>query len=191
MSQDPHAHFLRQIETGTVVFQLIHDAEALLVMPEAFRQQRVQRSFSDMPVGRVAKIVPESDGFRQIFVQAEGTGQGPCNLGNLKRMGKPGPVMIPFRGKKNLRFEFQPAKRFAMDDTIPIPLKGSPQIAGSLLPGTACRFGRMGRIRGQQEVFLLLKPLAYVHTVALLSAARKTPNNYIQHPEENSCFAHP
>ena len=50
------------------------------------------------------QIVTKRNHFNKIFINPDGTGDGPCYLRHFKRMGKPGSVMIPQRGKKNLRF---------------------------------------------------------------------------------------
>jgi hypothetical protein len=62
--------------------------------------------------------------------------------------------MVAFGRKKNLRFEFQSAKSFAVNDPVPVPLEIRPQVAGlfrSVAPGA---FSGAGCIRRQQEELL-------------------------------------
>jgi hypothetical protein len=166
-------------------------------MPEAVRHQFVERTLTDMTEGSMAQIVPESDGFGQILIQAETARQRAGHLGNLQRMGEAGAVMIPFRGKKDLRFEFQAAEGFAMDNTIPVPLEGGAQIAGLHGPLPPGGFGGVSRVRRKKEIFLLLKTLPNGQENHLLSAEAGCEGLkrmiipavrifYIPHPREKS-----
>ena len=141
------ADFLGQVQPCSPVFKHFHHPQALLIVPEAFRQKFIQCSLPDMAVGSMPQVVPQGDGFGQVFIQAEGTGQRPCNLGHLKRVGQAGPVMIPFRRKKNLGLEFQPAEGFAVDDPVPVPLELRPQVVRGnrrVASGGFCSVSRPG-----------------------------------------------
>ena len=132
-------------------------------MPESLRQQGVQRPLPDVAVGRVAQIMPQGDGLRQILVQPQGPGQGPGHLGNLQRVGQPGPVVIPLRGEKYLGLELQPPKGFAVDDAVPVPLEGGAHIAVRDGHSPAPALRRVGGVGRQQQIFLPLLSFAYGH----------------------------
>jgi hypothetical protein len=66
--------------------------------------------------------MPQGYGFGEIFIQAEGTGDGSRYLRDFQRMGEPGSVMIPFRGYKNLSLMHESPEGLAMGDSITIPL---------------------------------------------------------------------
>ena len=46
-----------------------------------------------------------------------------AHLRDLKRMRQPRAVMIPLRRNKDLRLALEPAKGFAVQDPVPVPLK--------------------------------------------------------------------
>ena len=79
------------------MLQFFHHPQALLVMAEAFRKERIQSALSDMPIGRVTQIMPEGDRFRQVFIQPKRARQRSCHLGNFQGVSQTRPVMIPFR----------------------------------------------------------------------------------------------
>ena len=166
MGEDSLADFLGQIKPFTAVFQKFDHAEALLVVAEAFGQQVVQCAFPDVAVGRVAQVMPEGDGFGQVFVKTQGTGQRTGNLGHLERVGQPGAVMIPLGGKKHLRFEFQAPEGFAVDDPVPVTLVFCPQVTGRHRFIAAGGFGRTGGPRRKQCFFLLFLPFTDRHRKA-------------------------
>ena len=86
----------------------------------------IQRVFADVPKGRVPQIMPQRDGFGQIFVQPQAPGQRPGHLRHLQRVGQAGAVMVAHGGKKHLRLVFQPPEALAVNDAVPIPLKIRP-----------------------------------------------------------------
>ena len=84
-----------------------------------------------MAEGRVAQIVAHGDGLRQIFVEAQGPGDGLGDAGNLQGMGHPGAVVVPLRVQKHLGLVHQPAEGLAVDHPVRIPLVAGAHI---LLP---------------------------------------------------------
>ena len=176
MPENSAADFSRQIQAVTSVFQTIHHPETLLIVAEPFRQEIVEGSLADMTERRMAQIVPQSDGFRQILVQAQSAGDGAGDLGNLQRMRQPGAVMISLGRKKNLRFKFQAAEGFAMNNPVPVPLKIRPDLAGGYgtFPPGALR--RMGCIGSQQHIFLPLGSFTDRHAGFRLPSPFATPS---------------
>ncbi len=63
-----------------------------------------------MAEGGVAKVVGQGQGFGQIFIEAHDSGDGPCHLGHLNGMGKPGAVVVALMIHKNLGFMLQAAE---------------------------------------------------------------------------------
>ena len=80
MGEDSLADFFCQIQPFTTVFKHLEHPKTLFIVTETFRQQVVQRSFSDMAVRRMPQIVSERNGFRKVFVQTERAGQRTGNL---------------------------------------------------------------------------------------------------------------
>ena len=151
-------------------------------MAEAFGQQFIQRTLSDMTVRGVTQIMPEGDGLGQVLVQTKGTGQRARHLRHLEGVRQAGTIVISFRRKKNLGLEFQTAEGFAVDNPIPVSLVFRAQVTGDdgLIP--AGSFGRTGRPGGEQGFFLLFLPFADSHRQTLLqlpfSMVKTHSNNY-------------
>jgi hypothetical protein len=90
-----------------------------------------------MAEGRMAKVMPQSNRFGKIFIQAQSPRHGSGNLADLQSMSQSGSVMITFRREKNLRLIFQPTESFTMQDTVSINLKNSPYRARIFRPLSA------------------------------------------------------
>ena len=74
---------MAEIQAAPCFFQLVHHAKALLIVVER-ACHLPQRPLSGMAEGRVAEIVTEGNGLRQILVQGERPGDGPRNAGHLQ-----------------------------------------------------------------------------------------------------------
>jgi hypothetical protein len=148
-----------KIQSLTFVFKRFNDPYTLLVMAETIREQFVEGSFADMTVWRMAQIMSQGDCFRKVFIQAERTGQRPCDLSHLQRVRQARSVMVTLRRQKNLCFEFQPAKGFAVDDPVTVALKISANIAGDNRKIPSGAIGGTGGPGCKQLRFLLLQPL--------------------------------
>ena len=94
----------------------------------------IQLSFPCMAKRSMTQIVAQSNGLRQILIQAQRTGNAPGDLGNLQGMGQAGTVMVSFWRDKHLCFMLHAAKGFAMDDTVSVPLEIRTDIAFFLFP---------------------------------------------------------
>ena len=81
--------------------------------------------------------------------------------------------MIPFRGKKNLGFVFQPAKRFAVNNPIPIPLERRPEFTFLLQSFSSPCVRRKSRPGSQHLPFKFLCSFSYIHCPAHLSEKRR------------------
>ena len=103
-------------------------------MAEAALHPVVQSPFSRVAEGGVPQVVPQGDRLGQILVEPERPRDGAGDLGNLERMGEPGAVMIPLRGKENLRFVFEAAEGLAVQDPVAVPLVSRAVSTGLLLP---------------------------------------------------------
>ena len=87
-----------------------------------------QRSFPSMPEGGMTKIVPKRDGLRKVLIKTQAARNSSCNLTDLKSVRKSCTVMVTVRGKKNLCFMLKPSEAFAVNYSVPVPLKIRSQI---------------------------------------------------------------
>lgn len=78
VAQNAVPGLLTQVQPCALPFQPFHHAQALLVVAEAAKHPMIQRVFADVPKGRVPQIMPQRDGFGQIFVQPQAPGQRPA-----------------------------------------------------------------------------------------------------------------
>ncbi len=106
-----------------VVLEHVDDAQALLVVTEAARHQRVEHAFAGVPERRVPEVVPERDRFGELLVQAQHLGDGARDLRDLERVRQAGAVVIAGRRKEHLRLVLQPAERLAVDDAVAVVLE--------------------------------------------------------------------
>ena len=163
-------------------------------MSEAAGHSLVQGVFANMAERRMAQIMPQRDGFGQIFVQPQAPGQRPGHLRHLQRVGQAGAVMVAHGGKKHLRLVFQPPEALAVNDTVPISLKIRPQIIGRNGGGASGRIcGAFGIGRKPRPLFLF-QPFPYRHPACLpssffLACEKKIyPILNIRETQESSCL---
>ncbi len=104
--------------------QHVDDAQALLVMVEAARNERAQHPLAGVAERRVAEIVTERDRLGQLLVEVQHLGDGAGDLRHLQRVRQARAVVIAARREEHLRLVLQPAKRLGVDDAIAIALEG-------------------------------------------------------------------
>jgi iron-sulfur cluster assembly accessory protein len=104
------------------VLQRRDDAQGLRVVvePAVSLQAGIQRPFAGMAERRMAEVVRQRQGFRQILVQPELPGQRAGNLRDFEGVGQPGAVMIAFVEHEYLGFVLQAAKGGGMDHPVAI-----------------------------------------------------------------------
>ncbi len=126
---DAFADFESEIEAGeagVAGFEAFDDAEAVEIMIEGFAEAlhlAAQFVFAGMGEGRVADVVDEGEGFGEVFVEAEGGGDGAGDLRNLHRMGEAVAEMIGDAGREDLRLVFETAEGAGVDDAIAVALE--------------------------------------------------------------------
>ena len=156
-----------QVQPLPVLLQNLDNPHALPVMGKSSRRKLIQDPLPRMAEGRVSDVMSQGNGLGQGLVQPEAPGNGSGNLCHLQRVGKPGPVMVPFRGQKNLRLVLHPPKCLAVQDSVPVPLVYGAHVAGLLLPVTAARVHTECRIGTQILLLPLFFPLSDVHSDSL------------------------
>jgi hypothetical protein len=94
-----------------------------VVESAGLRHRTVKGTLAGVPEGRMAEIVGKGQGFGQILVKIEGSGESPRNLGDFKRVSQPGSVVIAFVIEKHLGFLLQSAKSRRMDNAVAVALE--------------------------------------------------------------------
>jgi len=95
----------------------------------------------------MTKIVRQRDGLGEVLVQAERPCQRPRDARDLNGVRHPRPVMIAGAVEENLRLVFEPAKRAAVDDPVPVALEIEPETVLVLGMQTPARRGTILRVR--------------------------------------------
>ena len=105
-------------------FQLGDDAQRLHVVVEAAapRHAGIERALARVAEGRMAEIVRERDGLRQILVQPQRAGDGARHLRDLERVREPGTEMVALMRDEDLRLVLEPAERGRVDDPVAVAL---------------------------------------------------------------------
>jgi hypothetical protein len=85
-----------------------------------------------MAEGSMSQVMPEGNCLSYVLVEVKGSGYGPGYLRNLQRVGKPCHVVVTQGGNKDLCLMLEPAKSLAVDNPVPVTLKGSPYRTGFL-----------------------------------------------------------
>ena len=117
---------------AAVVLEHVDDAQALLVVVEPARHQRVEDALAGVAERRVPEVVAERDGLGQLLVQPQHLGDGPGDLRHLERVRQAGAVVVAGRREEHLRLVLQPAERLAVDDAIAVALKRRPDVVFGL-----------------------------------------------------------
>ena len=130
-----------------VVLEHVDDAQALLVVVEAARHQRVDDALAGVAERRVPEIVAERDRFGQLLVQPQHLGDRARDLRDLERVRQPRAVVIAGRREEDLRLVLQPAERLAVDDAVAVALKRRADIVFGLRTQAPARVGALGRLR--------------------------------------------
>jgi hypothetical protein len=160
--EDPVQHLLGQIESPAIARQHLHHPQRVLVVPEphpVLLQLLVEHLLPDVPEGRVTEVVPQPDRLGQVLVQPKRPRHRPRDEARLERVGKPGPVVVPFRRHEHLRLVLEPPERLGVNDPVPVALERRPHRAVLLRlpPPRRIRLGRQVpevlRFPGSDPVF--------------------------------------
>src|ERR1700693_4454465 len=89
---------IEAIETRIAALQAGDHRERLGIMVEAAMgsEALVERTLAGMAERRMAEVMGQRTGFRQVLVEAESARDRSGDLGDFERMGEPGAIMIAF-----------------------------------------------------------------------------------------------
>ena len=128
-------------------------------MAEFLAQAGGKSVFTCVTEGSVSQVVTQGDGFGEIFVQCQSTGDGTTDPGDLHSVGHTGTVVVTLGAEKHLGLVHQSAKCLAMDDPVSIPLVAGTDIVivGLIRGRTTCAAIRKSRLGVESAVFLPLQ----------------------------------
>ena len=143
--QDAQPHFVGQVQTHAVLFQIVHHPQALLVMTEGLAQAIGEGCLTGMTKGGVPQVMPHGNGLCQILVQSQRPGHGAGNAGHFQRVGHAGAVVVSLRAEEHLGFVHQAAECLAVDNAVVIPLEAGAHIVLHRLLLTGATGGLVGK----------------------------------------------
>ena len=171
----PHAigHLAREVEATPALLEPLHDAHALLVVPEETLtlgargvepavacHGRPQSPLPRMAEGRVAEVVPQCYGLGEIDVERKRAGDGARHLCDLERVREPRTVVVTLWCQEHLRLVREPAEALAVHDAVAVPLEAGAQAIGLLGTIASHRGVGEGRLCAERLVLLAFPHLA-------------------------------
>ncbi len=130
-------------------------------MSEPPRHNPVEDTFSRVAEGRMPQVMPKGDGLRQVLIEPQGLGDGPGDLRNLEGVSQAGSVVVSRGRKEDLSLVLQTPERLAMDDTVPIVLKGRADIILRLWVESPPGLAAQGSVRGKDLPFFFFQGFSY------------------------------
>ena len=170
---------VQAVEFGVAGLEQIDHPQALEVVLEALairadlQQAVVERVLSGMAERRVPDIVSQCDGFDQVFMQTQRSGDRAGNLRHLERVRHAGAKQVAFVVEEDLRLVDQPAKRGAVHDAIAIALERiATRRVGLGVPAAATAIRMAGKRRQQTAVADVHAQCASMASATSASSAR-------------------
>ena len=113
---------IEAVELRVAALQRRDDAQGLRVVVEAAGafEAFVERALAGMAEGRMAEIVRQRGGLRQILVEPERARERARDLHHFERVGEPRAEMVALVIDENLRLVRQAAEGGGMDDAVAI-----------------------------------------------------------------------
>jgi hypothetical protein len=143
----------RQVETTPITFEMIDDAEALLVVAKA-GEGLGQSGLTGVPERRVTEIVAKPDRLDQVLVEQQRPADGAGDLSDLESVGEAGPVVVGGGSDKDLSLVHQPPKALGVKNPIAVALERGSQVAHGFWRGSLRATAR--RACGCQQQLLAL-----------------------------------
>ena len=142
---------------GVSLLQDFNNPQALEIVLKApvISHQDIKGILSRMAEGGMPQVVGQGDGLGELFVEAQFAGDPPGDLCHLQGVCKAGPVIVPLVVDKDLCLILQPPKGGAVDNAVPIPLKGRSIVLEFLRIPSPFGLGAMGGIRGEIGAFIV------------------------------------
>ncbi len=129
MRADPLERLVRQIEPAPLALDLRQHPDAVLGVVEAgiavvAPVGLIKRPLAGMAEGRVADVVAEGDGLREVLVEPEGLGDSARDLRDLEGVAEARAKVVLARRDEDLRLVREAPERAAeVDDPVAVALE--------------------------------------------------------------------
>jgi len=132
-------HFKGEVEPFALFFDGGENTNTVGRVSESLVEFSLDDTFPCMAKGGMSNIVAKGNGFGEVFIETEGTGNGSGDLGDFKGMSESCAKGVAGGGKKDLCFVLEAAECLAVDDTISISHEFGTEFIGLL--GVFSSFG--------------------------------------------------
>ncbi len=158
------AHLPGEVQPGefrVALFQLGDDAQGLPVVVEAavIPHQPGQSHLAGVTEGGMSQVMRQADRLDQVLVAAEGTGDGPADLGDFQRVGQAGAEVVAFVVDEDLGLVFQPPEGRGVQDAVPVALERGAVFGFVVEVGAPLRVPAAHAVRRQALILDLLQLL--------------------------------
>eukprot|EP00456_Euglypha_rotunda_P041439 TRINITY_DN3215_c0_g2_i9.p1 TRINITY_DN3215_c0_g2~~TRINITY_DN3215_c0_g2_i9.p1 ORF type:complete len:276 (-),score=44.21 TRINITY_DN3215_c0_g2_i9:11-838(-) len=139
---------IQSFEAGIALLEPVHDSQRLEVVLESrslridASQAPVQLILTCMPERGVPQVMRQGNGFREVFVELQGTRNRTRELRHLERVREPRPEQVALVVQEDLGLVDEATERCGMDDAIAVALV--------IVPGRLRRAGQIGRAVQQE-----------------------------------------
>ena len=97
MLEYPVSHLKGQVEAPAIFLEYVNNSKTLLEMVKPSGIYLAKYIFSCVAEWSMAEVMAQRDGLGKVLIQTQGFCYCSRYLGDFKGMGKPCPVMVPFR----------------------------------------------------------------------------------------------
>src|SRR6266545_1831934 len=157
--EDAVARLLREPETLPVVFELLGDPYALLVVSESLREEAREDLLPDVTERRVPDVVPERHRLDEVLVEPQRAGDRAADLIHLEDVRQARAVVIADGRKEDLCLVLRAPERFAVDDAIAVDRERHPRWRW-LVRSVPLALQALRGVRSERRVLKLFTALA-------------------------------
>ena len=155
----PVADLFGEVEARTIFLDLLDDAHALLVVPEAVGQELAEELLADVTERCVPDVVAHRHRLDEVFIQTEAARHRAADLRDLERMRETRAVVVADRGQEDLRLVLEAPERLAVNDAVAVDRERRSRWGWLFGPITVSVRGA-GRMLGEVGVLEVLGVLA-------------------------------
>ena len=132
---DAFAHGEREVQAamaGVALLEALHDAQGVQIVVKAEAvglQAAVERALAGVAEGRVADVMHQSEGFGEVFIEADRFGDLAGDLRDLNRMGEAAAKVVGGTTGEDLRLAGEAAEGARLDDAVAVAIEGRAVVA--------------------------------------------------------------
>src|SRR5579884_2649637 len=119
-------HEIQPTKRRVAQLEVLDDAQGMQVVIKeeaVLLHDAVESFFSRMPKGRMPDVVGEGEGFHEIDIQTQLSGNRSRDLSNFNGVGQAISEMIRIASGKDLRLGLKPPKGTGMNDSVSVALE--------------------------------------------------------------------